>query len=254
MSFISGLVDSGKKLFSSNTGGTLAKAAAIGFMLKQVTSSSNKKSDKSNSSGSDKPDYGVREQIDPDTDSSIPVLYGSSFLGGNITDAVLTNDSQTMWYCITLCEQTGNLLSTGDPSVISFEEVYWNQNEIVLHSDGYTAYYFIDEDGKWSTDIDGLIEFYFYSGNSASPVSLGSLANPGINATTLFPNWTSNHSMPDTVFCIVKVKYDKDKSVTGLGRMEFKLTNTMTQPGDCLNDYMTNERYGAGIPPEDINS
>jgi hypothetical protein len=36
--------------------------------------------------------------------------------------------------------------------------------------------------------------------------------------------------------------------------MRFKIQNSMTLPGDCIYDYMTNTRYGAGIDPAEINS
>ena len=228
-------------------------------MLKEVTDS-NKSVKKTSTASSvaaatpELPDYGVREQIDPDTDTKIPVVYGEAFLGGNITDAAMTVDKGTMYYCITLSEMTGVKLSTDLQSVISFEQVFWNQNEIQLASDGKTAASFTDEDGTVDTAIAGLIEFYFYSGNSTSPVALKGHVNPGILAHVAMLNWTSEHAMNDLVFCIIKVSYNREAGVTGLGRMEFKLKNTMSQPGDCLYDYMVNTRYGAGLPPEEINS
>ena len=60
--------------------------------------------------------------------------------------------------------------------------------------------------------------------------------------------------MSELVFCIVKIKYNKEKDITSLGEMEFKLNNTLTLPGDVIYDYMTNERYGAGIDSAEIYS
>jgi hypothetical protein len=66
------------------------------------------------------------------------------------------------------------------------------------------------------------------------------------------PNWTANHDMTNLVFAIVKITYNKEKNVTGLGDMKFVLENSMSEPGDCLYDYMTNTRYGAGIASTEI--
>jgi hypothetical protein len=54
------------------------------------------------------------------------------------------------------------------------------------------------------------------------------------------------------VFAIVRVVYNKDKNVTGLGDLKFNVNNPLNNPGDVLLDYMTNTRYGAGITLEDI--
>jgi hypothetical protein len=66
-------------------------------------------------------------------------------------------------------------------------------------------------------------------------------------------DWTANHTMNNLVFVIVRIEYNKDKGITGLGNLLFKVNNTITLPGDCLYDYMTNTRYGAGISPAEIN-
>jgi 1-deoxy-D-xylulose 5-phosphate reductoisomerase len=58
--------------------------------------------------------------------------------------------------------------------------------------------------------------------------------------------------MNNLVFAIVEVTYNKTKNVTSLPNMSFAIQNSMTMPGDCLWDYMTNTRYGAGIPASEI--
>ena len=235
MSFLGDLWDAGSKALgiSKNTSNLIAsgaKAASLALMLKQVTHSSKKKKDTPRAATYDAPDYGVREQVDPDTDTYIPIVYGEAFLGGNITDAVLSDDKQTMWYCLAICEQTGVKLSDNQQSVISFEELYWNQYRVYLKSDGTTVAYLKDDDGNKSDDMAGLVNFYFYSSGSDNPVGLKGYTNPHILATGLFPNWKPTHSMENIVFCIVKVKYNKPMGVTGLGNIEFKMKNTMTQP------------------------
>jgi hypothetical protein len=60
--------------------------------------------------------------------------------------------------------------------------------------------------------------------------------------------------MDELVFALIKVRYSKEKGITGIGNIEFKVKNTMSQAGDCINDYLTNTRYGAGITIEEINA
>jgi hypothetical protein len=60
--------------------------------------------------------------------------------------------------------------------------------------------------------------------------------------------------MSDLVFAVVQITYSRENGITALPNMRFHLRNSMTLPGDCMLDYMTNTRYGAGIPAEEIYS
>lgn len=252
-SFLDSIIDVGSSVWDWATGSSMsagiARATALGFMLKEVQDSINKENEQ------DKiPKNGVREQVDPDTSNSIPVVYGSAYIQGSVVDAVMSDDNMHMWYCIALCEQTGTLMSTQQPSRITIDEVYWNTSRVEFRADGVTASLLSDEDGNTSSDIDGLVKFYPFSGSSGLPSKItGQSGQNTSSAISLFPNWTDNHTMSDLVFCLVHVEYNAVKKITGLGRLEFKVTNTMTQPGDCLYDYITNNRYGGGISPEEIN-
>lgn len=258
MSFLDDIVDVGSSAWNwisgSSTSAGMARAAALGLMLREVQSSINKSND---ASGTTTNPYanGAREQIDPSTDNTVPVVYGQAFIGAKIIDAVLSADNQTMWYAMVLCEQTGTLMSTGNPSVITVNEIYWNQSKVNFNTDGITAKSLSDESGNVSEDINGLVKFYVFSGDSTKPSSIGSVTTSNtLPAYSLFPNWTSSHMCRDLVFVLVRVEYNATKQITGLGSLEFKVNNTMTLPGDCINDYMTNAVYGAGIKPEEINS
>jgi hypothetical protein len=258
-SFLDDIVNVGSSIWDWATGSSIsagtARAAGLAYLLKEVQDSINKDNARPEKQTTYVPDYGVREQIDPDTEHKIPVVYGTAVAGGAITDAVMTNSNQTMWYCITLSEQTGVIYGTNQQSQISFEAVYWNETQVNFRSNGITATSLTDDNGNASSDIDGLVEFYFFSGGSNKPVKLsGYSQGNGQAANQLFPGWTTSHTMNDLVFALVKVTYNKEKNITGLGNIQFKLKNTMSQPGDCLYDYMTNTRYGAGITPEEIYS
>lgn len=199
------------------------------------------------------PDYGVREQVDPDTEASVPVVYGTAYLGGIITDAQLVNNNQTMWYCITICEKTGIVQSTGQPSEITFEAVYWNQYRVKFKTDGVTVESLIDDDGNENASLNGLVRIYAYNDGSTQPAAFRGYGVPDVSAWNYMPEWTTNHAMTDLVFALVRVDYNRDLGATGLGNVQFKIKNNLTQPGDVVYDYMTNPRYGAGIQPEEIN-
>lgn len=259
MSFLDDIVSLGSKAYeatsSSPIASSLVKTAALGIILNQVSKSMNKGNSKPDAAATSQPDRFVREQLSPDTNHSIPVVYGSAFIKGIITDAYLTPEKNVMWYCITICEKTGNLLSTGAPSVITFEDIYLNNCRLNFLSDGITVASATDDDGNVNTKVNGLIKVYCFNNGSTNPVVPVAYSNAGLaNAYGLFPTWTTNHTMNGLVFALVRVEYDKENDVTGLGEIEFKLTNTLTQPGDAVYDYMTSTRYGAGINPTEIYS
>ena len=248
MSFIDGIVDFGKRVITGKSiGSQLAKAAGLAFLLNQVNKSVNKANDVPK-----QPDPGVRVQLNPDTNNSIPVIYGNAFAPGIITDAALTNGNKTMWFCLTICERTGQKID-GTQSVISFKNIYWGGLKMTFASDGITCTQLSDDDGNTDTDINGLVKVYLYNNGSTNPVVPNTYTNSSLSAAyALFPNWSANHTMSNLVFAIVRVDYNKEKNVTGLQDMTFQISNTMYQAGDVLYDYMTSTRYGAGIADGEI--
>lgn len=259
MSFLDDILDVGSSIVStvgnvaswftgSSSGAQLARTALTGLALNKVQNSINKTNEIAS-----QPDPGVRLQVNPDPEYKVPVVYGQAVLGGAVTDAQLSSDQTTMYYCLTLCEKTGNLdLGLGAASDFEFLDVYWDDNRLTFASDGHTVTGYIDREGTSCDTLNQLVHVYLYSGSSELPKPIKNYANPGIKAYAAMINWTTNHQMTDLVFAIVTVKYDATKGVRGLGKMKFKLKNSMTQPGDCLYDYMTNTRYGAGIDPQEI--
>lgn len=260
MSFLDDLLDVGGSILNVVTGnnviGAGIRAAGLGFLMNQMNDTVTKDNTvpaPAQEQNATTPDYGVREQVDPDTDASIPVVYGQAFVGGIVSDAYMTEDNMTMWYCLTICEKTGNLIN-GQPSTISFERIYWNQMEVIFNADGYTVSNFVDEEGIVDNNPAGKIKIYCFNNGSLSPASVRGHTNPAMNAFALMPNWTSLHTMDNLVFALIRVDYNKEAGITGLGNIEFKIKNSMSQAGDVINDYLTNTRYGAGIAPEEINA
>jgi hypothetical protein len=255
MSFLSGLLDIGKSairyLSGNSIGSTLARTALLGYAVNRLSQSALK----DNNSGTANIDQGVRLQIEPDSSSKIPVLYGGAFFGGNITDAAMTNSNKTMWYCLTLSEKTGNLYSTGSATSYVFNNVYWNDQRVIFNADGVTVNYTVDRSGTIDRSLSGLVRIYFYAGGRTAGQLPSGYVGTVPNAETLFPNWTSGtHPMTNLLFALVKVDYNRDKNVTGLGNLMFNITSSMKTPGDVLYDYLTNGVYGAGISATDVNT
>jgi hypothetical protein len=254
MSFLDDIVSVGSSLLGyvtgSSVGSQLARTAITGYALNQLSKSINK----DNQTATTEVDPGVRQQVEASTDNSIPVVYGTAWLGGIITDAELTTDNATMYYCITLCEKTGNTgLGSGAASVFQFKEIYRDDMRLIFENDGITVKSEVDREGNICTGIAGNVKVYCFAGNSSTPVSPSGYTNASLaNADTIMPSWGANHDMSNLIFAIVRVDYDATNDIKSLGTFKFKITNSMTQPGDCLYDYMTNTTYGAGIPPAGI--
>jgi hypothetical protein len=257
MSFLDDIIGGAKDIIGGvigggGIGGGIVRTAILGFLLNQM----NKSVQKENNTPAEQaatPDYGVRLQIDPNADQQVPVLYGSGVFGGIITEAVLSNSNRTMTYVLTLCEKTGVKISDDLASTFKFKNIYWNDNRIVFDSNGFTASYMTDRDGNVDKTIAGLVRVYCFAGNGSTPVVPEGYTNGSLaTAYSRVPNWTTNHTMTDLVFAVVQIDYNSERGVTGLPTMTFNIENSMTMPGDCLYDYMTNTRYGAGVPAEEI--
>ena len=102
MSFLDDIVDFASGAFSWFTGSSatagLARTALTGYALNRVTASVVRENEAVRTADLTPPvDPGVRLQVNPDTEHRIPVVYGSAYLGGIVTDAFLTNSNQTLY-------------------------------------------------------------------------------------------------------------------------------------------------------------
>jgi hypothetical protein len=256
MSFLSGIKQYATKAFTflrgNSTASTLVKTAALAYLVYRLNRSANKDNDIDTPANID---AGVRLQIPPATDHKIPVLYGTAFFGGIITDAQQSNNNQTMTFCLTLAETTGHKLSDSSDSAYTFKDVYLNDQRIVFESDGFTVAYTVDRGGNFDRSLAGLVKVYCYAGGSDTPSIPTGYTNASYpNAYSVMPNWgSSTHLMENLVFAVVEINYNREKGSTQLGTWNFEIENDMNKPGDVLYDYMTNTIYGAGIHEDNIN-
>lgn len=214
--------------------------------------------------GSGAVDQGVRLQAAPDTTNPIPLLYGSAYLGGKITDAQLTDANQTMWYCLTLAEvptAVTTRLSDNAAITTSVDEIYWNNQRVYFKADGITVDYLVNQDGIVDTSPRDLVKIYLYSNGSFNPMLPSDLAEyisplpavPG-DARGLFPAWDNTFRMAGLTFVLVKVSYNRDKGITGLPELQFKVSNNLFKPGDAIYSFLTNNISGASLTAEEIDT
>jgi hypothetical protein len=279
MSFLDSVIKIGSSLLGGgkNSGGgssilgDLAKTAVLMYTTKKANDSLNRANETASGGGSggssggggsagstpSQPDPGVRLQVDPDASHKIPVVYGRAQMGGIITDVEISGDNQVLHVVSTMCERTGIKLSDGLASSISVRRVYINDQRVVFKVNGYTVDYTVDRDGNVDRSMSDLVDIRLWSGGSASTFNIAPIGlslGSQVNAWSVVPNWTTNHTMTNLVFAVVRLNYNKDKNVNSIPTVRLDLENNMTKPGDVLLDYMTNTRYGAGIPLAEISS
>lgn len=256
MSFIDDIVDFGSSVigfFQGNTiGSSIARSALLGYALNQVYDSINAENQIDQTK---EIDQGVRLQVNPNTEYKIPVVYGTAIMGGAVTDARITNANGTMFYCLTLCEKTGLTdLGSGADSEFTFGQIYWNSYRLAFASNGIDVIGYYDNEENFVENLNGQVKVYLYQNGSENPVVPTGYTNSSLsNAYDVMPDWDNTYLMSDLVFAIVRVDYNAEKDVKGLGDMKFEVRNSMNKPGDCLFDYMNNSRYGGNIAVGDIH-
>lgn len=249
MSWIAAIKTGFSWLTGKSIAATATRTVLLGYAMRRLSESALK----DNAPAGQQKDAGVKVQLAPASDNKLPILYGEGFLAGAITEAVMSNNRQTMTYVITICEKTGVKLSDDLASVFNIRDIYWNDQRLVFDADGRTVAYSIDREGNIDRSLDGRAVIYMYSGTTNLTVENYSPAAAAA-PNTIVPDWDATYTMSDLIHAVVVVNYDRENGVTGIGNLVFHIENSMSQPGDCIYDYMTNTRYGAGIPPEEIYS
>jgi hypothetical protein len=204
--------------------------------------------------GSGGNDAGGRVQLPPATDNKIPVIYGNAFVSGPVIDAKISTDQKTMWYVVALAEHTDTTGSSGytynnmyyDGKLVEFASVGSpNVSALITNNNSNTAL------AQRDTRMAGNLFIYLFTNGSSSGVNTGGQTAIQILQDSQIPvaqRWTSDHTMTNCAFVIVKVIYNSDKGVTSLGSVMAELSNSLDKPGDVIKDYLLNTRYGCGVP------
>ena len=204
--------------------------------------------------GSDAPNPGSRQQIPPAGDNKLPVIYGSAWVGGTITDLSISENNQELYFVLALSEVT-NTESGGTPDTITFGDIYYGGKKVTFQSNGYTVASLTDEStGEVDTTVAGKIEIYLYKNGSQSPVNSTKSAIEVLSSDDLIYKWNSSKLMSNCAFAIIHLSYSQTASVTSLQQTKFQVINSRTKPGDCIYDFMTSSRYGASIPVSQIDT
>ena len=200
------------------------------------------------SSGSTQLNTGTSIQLQPQTSNKLPVVYGTSFVGGAITDLSITSDNQNLYFVLSLCEVTGD----GSDS-ITIGDIYYQGKQCVFDGPNVTG--LIDPStGITDTSCNGYLSIYTYGNGSNTPL------NSSINAINLMQSsgltytWDNSKLMTNTVFAIVHLTYNQGAQTTSLGQTQFEIINPRNSAGDVIYDYLTNTVYGAAIPSGQIDN
>jgi hypothetical protein len=198
---------------------------------------------------------GNRQQVPPAGSNKLPVVYGTSYVGGTITDLTISNDNQTMYYCIALSEVT-NTQGGAIGDLFTFGNVYWGGKRCVFDGTDQTRVVsLLDEStGESQTNVDGNLFIYLYRNGSYTPTNSTTDAITVMSAVGLDYAWDNNKLMSNCAFAIVKLVYNADAGLTGIQPTRFQVNNPRTAPGDCFSDFLQSTRYGAGIPASQVDS
>jgi hypothetical protein len=210
--------------------------------------------DTPNSSQQAQPNPGNPQQLSPAGDNKLPVVYGTGYVGGIVTDVSITNDNQTLYWVFTLSEVT-NTENGGTPDTFSFGNIYWGGKLCIFDTSDLTNVTGLkDESTGVIQDINGYMNIYLYKNGSNQPVNTTSTAIQVMQQSGLVYTWDSSKLMSNSVFAIVRLKYNSDRNLTGLNQTRFQITNSRTAPGDCIYDYLTSTRYGAALDTTQIDT
>ena len=237
------------------TVGAIATAMAINMVVAVIVSKAfaNQNSFDTGVSGSS-PNPGNSQQVPPATDNKLPVVYGSAYIGGTITDLSISSDNQQIYYVLSICEVTStNTGQTAD--TITFGNIYYGGKKVVFQSNGYTVASLLDEStGASDTSVNGRIEIFLYNNGSNTPVNSSQSAISVMQSSGLIYQWDSTKLMTNCAFAIIHLSYSQSAGVTGINQTKFQVTNSLTNTGDCIYDYLINTRYGCAIPLAQVDT
>ncbi len=222
------------------------------------------------------------------SDDSVPVIYGTRRIGGNIVWLATTSDNQYLYVVLALCEgqvakftelylddqlyatYTGSDSTYGNSTIIRSSSNLTsptpttapsNSTNLSIETDHpmYKAVEVIDE---VDTDIFPT-EFVWFNGTDDG-TDYNSYFAGADGASAL--GWTSSHLGKGICHAMFRFKYNAD-AFNSIPKINFvirgKLVNTnlsgssyaySANPAYCLYDYLTATRYGKGLSASDIDT
>lgn len=200
------------------------------------------------------PNPGNNQQLGPAGDNKVPVIYGTAYTGGIITDLSITSDNQTIFYVLTLAEVTGAEYGAAD--TYTFGNVYFGGKRCVFDTvDTSKVVSLLDEStGAMQNNVDGKLNIYLFRNGSNSGANTTSSAVQIMQEAGLNYTWDATKQMTNAAFAIIRMKYSASANLTGIQQTRFQLSNSRTSPGACIYDFLRSERYGAALQDAQIDS
>jgi hypothetical protein len=201
------------------------------------------------------PNPGNRATVPPAADNKLPIVYGTAWLGGAVTDMTITSNNQQIYYVVALSEVT-NTETGGTPDVFTFGDIFYAGKKVIFDGTDLTKVIALRDmsTGLDDTTVNGKINIYLYSNGSSNPVNTPNSAINVLSDPNLVYKWDATKQMSNTVFAIVKLTYSITANVRGLDQMRFQVTNARKAPGDCFLDYLTSTRYGAALDVSQVDT
>lgn len=243
LTFGGSIAAAGAWLTSGSIGAMVARTVLTIGLSKLIANRAGTKA-----AGGDAPS--ARFQLRPSTTNKVPLVYGSGYYGSVMTDAIISTDNKTMWYVMACAEVT-------DTGTLSFGDIYLDNRLVTFDGTDQTKVVSLTNNaGQVDTNIDGNMYIYKYNNGSSSGVNTAQTAIQVLqdSAIPVARRWTSTNTMTDTAFVIIKLNFNSDKQVTGLGEVKLNMINSLNKPGAVLLDYMQNTRYGCAIPLTQIDT
>lgn len=236
-------------------GASAAALAVTAFAINLVASTIISKAFAPNIDTPQSDNPGNRTQVPPAGDNKLPVIYGSAYVGGIITDLSITNDNQNLYYVLSLAEVT-NTETGGTPDTFTFGDIYFGGKKCIFDGTDLTRVVaLLDEStGVQETNINGRLYMYLYRNGSSSGVNTALTAIQVMQDSLLTYQWDATKLMSNCAFAIIKITYNADANLTGIQQTKFQLINSRFAPGDCFNDYLTSTRYGAAVPVTGVDT
>lgn len=193
---------------------------------------------------------GNPQQQPPASDNKLPIVYGTGWVGGVVTDLTITSDNQKMYYVLALSE------CTGTTDTITFGQIFFGGKLCVFDPvDQYKVTGLTDTStGITDPVVSGYLSIYLYNRGSYTPTNSASSAISILDDAALVYQWDATKLMTNCAFAIIKITYNQNAGLTGLQPTKFQLTNSRSAPGACFLDYLTSTTYGAAIPVDSVDT
>lgn len=198
---------------------------------------------------------GNRVQLPPAGSNKVPIVYGSAYVGGMVTDLSITSNNQQLYYVLALAEVT-NTETGGTPDTITFGEVYFGGKLCIFDTVDLTKVTGLQDEstGLIDSTVNGNLFIYLYRNGSSSGVNTSQSAIEVMQDVNLTYKWDNTKLMGNCAFAIVRITYNQNANLTGIQQTSFQITNSRSAPGDCFYDYLSSTRYGAAVPVEGIDT